>query len=368
MDSTLLKLVTGLFNIREGRASHSAIRKRILSGVRIDGVHICLLIVAMLIASVGLNIDSTEAVVGAMLICPLMGSVMGLAYGIASADAKLLKRVSLELVVQVTICLITSTLYFVISPISTETNELLTNSSPSIWVVLIALAGGFAGGLGTSRNQEPYVLVSGVAVATALMPPLCAAGYGIAMSNLSTFTGAIYVFLINVVFIAFAAELLFVLIKTPLKADLNDDGIVTEWETAEAKHRSRKLHRRLVIGTVIFLIPTIIVSSQVVADTMERNDGQAFELKDTFETKITTEELKTLYPNFVSYSIGEQTSYNSTKTGLSRKVVATLTTSSELSTTDKSTIEKLIKLHVSKLDSVNYVVKTANEQTSQPAS
>ncbi|WP_051353819.1 DUF389 domain-containing protein [Atopobium fossor] len=366
MDSTLFKLLATLFNIREGRASHTTIRKRILSGARINGMHICLLIVAMLIASVGLNINSTEAIVGAMLICPIMGSVMGIAYGIASADAKLLKRVIFELSVQVIICLITSTLYFVISPISTETSELLTNSTPSIWVVLIALAGGFAGGLGSSRNQEPYVLISGVAVATALMPPLCAAGYGIATSNLSIFGGAFYVFLLNVVFIAFAAELLFVLIKTPLKADLNDDGVVTEWETTEAQHRSHVLHRRLIIGSLVFLIPAIVLSSHVVADTMQRNDGQAFELKDTFEAKITTEELKTLYPNFVSYSIGEQTSYNTKNSNLSNKIIATLTTSSELSTADQSNIEKLVRLHVPKLDSIHFVVKQPDKPVSHP--
>ena len=214
------------FNIREGRAPYHVIRKRFVNGARLTGSHLCILIIAMLIASIGLDIDSDIAIVGAMLICPLMGSVLAMAYGIATLDREITVEAVASLALQMAFCLVTSTLYFKLSPLGTTTAAILDNSTPTVWDLAVALAGGFAGGLGNSRDQEPATLIAGVAVATALMPPLCAAGYGIAIASGSLFLSALYEFGINVVFIALAAEAVLLLLRVPLKRDLNGDGIV----------------------------------------------------------------------------------------------------------------------------------------------
>ena len=214
------------FNIREGRAPYHVIRKRFVNGARLTGSHLCILIIAMLIASIGLDIDSDIAIVGAMLICPLMGSVLAMAYGIATLDREITVEAIASLALQMVFCLVTSTLYFKLSPLGTTTAAIIDNSTPTVWDLAVALAGGFAGGLGNSRDQEPATLIAGVAVATALMPPLCAAGYGIAIASGSLFLSALYEFGINVIFIALAAEAVLLLLRVPLKRDLNGDGKV----------------------------------------------------------------------------------------------------------------------------------------------
>lgn len=346
-----------LFNVRAGRASFQTIRKRIVSGARIDGTHLVILVVAMLIACVGLNIDSTEAIVGSMLICPLMGSVMAIAYAVATADGRLLREAVFGLVVQIVFCLVTSTIYFTVSPLSNKTSELLGNSSPTIWVVIIAAAGGFAGALGTSRNQEPPTLLAGVAVATALMPPLCASGYGIATHDLSQFATAFYTFLLNVVFIALAADLMFIILKAPLKRDLNEDGVVTREEDEEARAFSHRLRTRVIVGTVIVLIPCLFVTYQVVQATIQRNDGSVFDRADTYEVEATTRELQAVCPGFVSYHIGEEDAYDVQDNALSSKVRAELVTSEELGREDRERMRDLIRLHASEVDEVTFRVR-----------
>lgn len=343
-----------LLNMRAGRANHETIRKRVVAGSRMDAVHLSLLMIAMLIASIGLNVDSTEAVVGAMLICPLMGSVIASAYAIASADSRLLREAMLSLLLQVTLCLITSTLYFVVSPISRETSELLTNSSPTIWDALIALAGGFAGGIGISRSQEPGIMLSGVAVATALMPPLCAAGYGVAVSDLSYFAGALYEFLINAAFISMAAEAVFVLVRTPLKLDLNGDGVVTAHEDQEAHRLSRRLRRRMVAGTLVFVIPCFVMTAHAVQATIAENNGEVFAMRDRHEVEQTTRELEAICPELTSYHVGEIESFDTGRDSLSKRVVATVQTSEALSSQRQASLEALIRVHLKQLDEVKF--------------
>ena len=212
-------------NVREGRAPYSVIHRRFLNGARLTGTHLCILIVAMLVACIGLDTDSDIAIVGAMLICPLMGSVLAIAYGIATLDRGIAAEAIAGLALQMAFCLATSTIYFKLSPIASTTAALVDNSTPTVWDLAVALAGGFAGGLGMSRDQEPATLISGVAVATALMPPLCAAGFGIAAANLSLFLSALYEFGINVVFIALATETVLLALRVPLSSDLNNDGV-----------------------------------------------------------------------------------------------------------------------------------------------
>ncbi len=289
------------FNIREGRAPYHVIRKRFVNGARLTGSHLCILIIAMLIASIGLDIDSDIAIVGAMLICPLMGSVLAMAYGIATLDREIAVEAIAGLALQMVFCLITSTLYFKLSPLGTTTAAIIDNSTPTVWDLAVALAGGFAGGLGNSRDQEPATLIAGVAVATALMPPLCAAGYGIAIASGSLFLSALYEFGINVVFIALAAEAVLLLLRVPLKRDLNGDGIVTAEENAEVDELSHKVRRRIIVGTVIFAIPCIVMTAGSIGSAQAG-------VQDGYGVTETTRELAAVLPGFKDYTVAVETS------------------------------------------------------------
>ena len=170
-----------------------------------DDLHVRLrdtmiLICSIFIASIGLNMNSTAVVIGAMLISPLMTPIVGLGFGLAIFDTRLIKQSLKVLFTQVLVSLLVSALYFWISPLSYASSELIARTSPTIWDVLIAIAGGIAGVIG-SRKKEANNIVPGVAIATALMPPICTAGYGLAIGNGRFLFGALYLFLINCVFI-----------------------------------------------------------------------------------------------------------------------------------------------------------------------
>lgn len=344
-----------LFNVQAGRARYKTIRKRILDGAKIDGIHLCQLMAAMLIASIGLNVDSTEAVIGAMLICPLMGSVLAIAYAIASVDRTIFREALGGLAVQTLICLFTSTLYFVLSPLSTGTSELLTNSSATVWDVLIAFVGGFAGSLGNSRKQEPTTLIAGVAVATALMPPLCSTGYGLAMRDMGLALSAFYEFLINVVFIAFGAEIVLVWLGTPLERDLDGDGVVTPAESVEAEQRSHTIRRNLIVGSLVFAIPCLFFSHQMVRNSLE-DTGSVFEVRDDYQTEFTTYELRAVCPSLEDYRVGNENSFDVESGTLKQRVVATVVTSKQLDETKRKEIRELIRLNITELDDVTFLV------------
>lgn len=357
MDSDKIKTeFQSLFNVEKGRASHKSIRKHIVDGASIDGIHLCQLMAAMTICSIGLNLNSAEAVIGSMLICPIMGSVLAIAYGIATVDTQMLRTSVMYLFAQVLVCVCTSTLYFSISPLSHATSELLTNSTATLWDVFIAFVGGFAGGLGISRRQEPSTLIAGVAVATALMPPLCATGYGISVGDFGLAAGALYEFFINVAFIAFGAELVLVWLRVPLQSDLDGDGVVTEEEQEEALARSKKMRLRLVVLSLLFALPCLFFSYKLIRDTMIEN-GSLFEQNDTYEVEETTRELYVLCPGFVDYRIGPEDSYDLKEEKLIKKIVATIQTSAELDEERKKQLTELVKVDVD-VDEVRFEVGT----------
>lgn len=337
------------FNIREGRAPYHVIRKRFVNGARLNGNHLCILIVAMVIACIGLDTNSDIAIVGAMLICPLMGSVLAIAYAAATLDRTLARDAAAGLIVQMVFCLITSTLYFNLSPVAGMTQAMADNSSPTVWDLILALVGGFAGGLGNSRDQEPATLISGVAVATALMPPLCAAGYGIAAMNLGLSLSALYEFGINVVFIALSAMLVLLLLGTPLKRDLNDDGVVTAQEDADARSRAHIVRWRILIGTAIFAIPCIILTSNMVRAADDPTP-------DSYGAAETARELAVVCPGFKEYTVGLQAEPASDGSSMDEELVARVVTDEELDSKDRTMAEELIRLDVKDLDRVEFSV------------
>ncbi|MDD2294112.1 MAG: DUF389 domain-containing protein, partial [Bacteroidales bacterium] len=176
----------------------------IKKNIEFRGPNFWVLTFAIIIASVGLNVNSIPVIIGAMLISPLMGPIIGLGLGLGTNDTTLLKHSLSNLGIMVLISIAASSLYFLLSPLEMENpTELLARTNPTIYDVMIALFGGFAGIFEISRKDKGTVF-SGVAIATALMPPLCTIGYGIAILNVQYIFGALYLFFINSVFIALA--------------------------------------------------------------------------------------------------------------------------------------------------------------------
>ncbi len=195
--------ILSYFNVKNDIESQNDIEASIRSGVSFKGSQLLTLIFAIFIASLGLNTDSIPVIIGAMLISPLMGPIIGAGLGIGIQDFDLVKRSLKNIAAAVIGSLIASAIYFFISPQYENSSQLLARTSPSIYDVFVALFGGAAGILSIAAKNKGQVL-PGVAIATSLMPPLCTAGYGLATWQMHFFFGALYLFLTNMIFIFFA--------------------------------------------------------------------------------------------------------------------------------------------------------------------
>ncbi len=201
MKEELKRRLHDVLNLLQDKDDEQTIVQNIRDDVEFRGARIWVLICAIFIASLGLNVNSTAVIIGAMLISPLMNPIVGLGLGLAIYDITLVRRSLRNLGIMVLISITTATVYFYISPLSQAQSELLARTQPTIYDVLIAIAGGVAGILANSTKIKGNIIM-GVAIATALMPPLCTAGYGLSQGSLSYFLGASYLFSINTIFIA----------------------------------------------------------------------------------------------------------------------------------------------------------------------
>lgn len=237
--------------------------ERIKNGIWFRGANVWILAFSIVIASVGLNVNSTAVIIGAMLVSPLMGPIIGVGLSLGTNDVDLLKSAAKNLLVMVLISVAASTLFFLLSPLSlVNPTELEARTSPTIYDVLIALFGGLAGILETSRKERGTVL-SGVAIATALMPPLCTAGYGLAHGNLHYFIGALYLFIINSVFIALATYLMVKYLRFRTVSAINLEM---------AKRR-----RNIITGILLLvLIPSIWSAIVLIRDNNFERNVQSF--------------------------------------------------------------------------------------------
>ena len=239
----LTTLIRETLNLN-GHIDTAAAERSIRSNIEFKGPNAWILAVAVIIASVGLNVNSIPVVIGAMLISPLMGPIFGLGLGLGVSDIELMKSSGKNLLVMVSISLAVAFLYFIITPLSlSNPTELLARTSPTFYDVLIALFGGFAGILEQCRKDKGTVF-SGVAIATALMPPLCTAGYGLACGEFSYFLGALYLFVINCTFIMLAT---YVGVKYFRFRP-------TEYQDETIGKRTKRLTTALII---VFIIPSI---------------------------------------------------------------------------------------------------------------
>ena len=250
------------FNIHFERADDATISKRLIGGAKIKGPALVTLILSIFIASIGLNMNSTAVVIGAMLISPLMGPILATGFGFATLNFTVVKSGILRLSLQVTIAVLASALYFYISPDQAATSELLARTEPNIFDVFIAIFGGLAGIIGQTRKTLDNV-IPGVAIATALMPPLCTAGYGLANGNWQYFFGASYLFFINAFFIFFAS---FIVLKGVYSLPFHK-------QAEEVNRRNQLIF--LVIG-LIMAIPSIYAGYDMTIKYSESNHMEQF--------------------------------------------------------------------------------------------
>ncbi len=280
-----------------------------------------------------------------------MGLVLAMAYGIATLDREITVEAVASLALQMAFCLVTSNVWVQLSPLGTTTAAIIDNDAHRVGPCRRS-GGRLCGWPGQLARPGTATLIAGVAVATALMPPLCAAGYGIAIASGSLFLSALYEFGINVVFIALAAEAVLLLLRVPLKRDLNGDGIVTAEEDAEVDELSRKVRRRIIVGTVIFAIPCIVMTAGSIGSAQAG-------VQDGYGVTETTRELAAVLPGFKDYTVAVETSATEGEEEgiVEREIVAHVTTSVALGAHDRHVARKLIDLNVPELDRVEFDVK-----------
>lgn len=231
--------------------------------VTFRGINLWILITATVVASVGLNVNSTAVIIGAMLISPLMGPIIGVGASLAIYDVSLFRKSLRNLIVAVAFSLITSAAYFALSPLKEPGSELIARTTPTIWDVIIAFFGGLSGIIAALGREKRTNVIAGVAIATALMPPLCTAGYGMGTLQGRFFLGALYLFLINAVFISASAYVTLQIIRFPNK----------EFVDKAYQLRIRRLFLGIAIAT---LLPSLYVAYTVVRDAFEETRVRRF--------------------------------------------------------------------------------------------
>jgi len=256
------------FNLKPDMENEKEIIEQISNGVTFKGANLWVLIFAIFIASLGLNVNSTAVIIGAMLISPLMGPIIGMGLAVGINDVELLKRSSKNFAVATLISVMTATFYFLITPLNDVQSELLARTSPTLYDVLIAFCGGAAGIIALCTRGKGNV-IPGVAIATALMPPLCTAGFGLATGHILFFLGAFYLFFINTVFIALATYFGVRLMNFKRH----------EFQSAESAIKARRYLTGIV---VITMIPALLMTINIVKKSIFENNMRNF-----IQTEIT---------------------------------------------------------------------------------
>lgn len=256
------RIAKRFFNALPDKTDETATVEQISDGVTFRGANLWVLIFAIFIACLGLNLNSTAVIIGAMLISPLMGPIIGMGLAVGRADLELLKRSLTNYGVSTVISVLTAALYFQLTPLTEAQSELLARTSPTLYDVLIALFGGAAGILAISTGGKGNV-IPGVAIATALMPPLCTAGYGLAMGEWSFFFGACYLFFINTVFIALATYLGVRLLQFKPKQFVD-------------KARLAVVNRYIAVIVVVTMLPAVYMTTQIIRQSVFENHVKQF--------------------------------------------------------------------------------------------
>lgn len=250
------------FNVLPDKDDEAQIIQSIKDDAEFKGVRIWVLICAIFIASLGLNVNSTAVIIGAMLISPLMNPIVGIGLGLGIYDIALVRKSFKNLGIMTVISIITATLYFLLSPLSQAQSELLARTQPTIYDVLIAFVGGVAGILASSSRFKGNIIM-GVAIATALMPPLCTAGYGLSQWNMSYFLGAGYLFTINAIFIALSTLIVVRIMKFRPVNFISSE-------------RERKIRHWIIGVTICVAVPSIYSGFQLVQASILEDSTNRF--------------------------------------------------------------------------------------------
>ena len=262
MDFPLLRWLRARFDLASDMADPAEIVTDVEEGTTFQGTNLWVLIFAILVASVGLNVNSTAVIIGAMLISPLMGPIVGIGFGAATVDVNLIRRGVKNLFIAAGISLLVSAAYFRLTPLTDAGSELLARTQPTTWDVFIALFGGAAGAVAVTRRERGNA-VPGVAIATALMPPLCTAGYGLATAHWAYLFGALYLFFINCVFIALATFLIIRILPLP-------------HHTFVSRQRARRVGLTVWGLALLTAGPSVYLAAGIVRNTIFSHNAQQF--------------------------------------------------------------------------------------------
>lgn len=262
--------VVNFIDLHSGEEDKKKVLDNVKSNITFRGSSLWILACAIVVASVGLNVNSTAVIIGAMLISPLMGPIVGAGFGLGIYDFNLLKRSLKNLLVATVVSLVVSTIYFFLSPFKDIQSELLARTSPNIYDIFIAFFGGLVGVIAITRVEKGNP-IPGVAIATALMPPLCTAGYGLALGNFKFFFGAMYLYTINCVFICIATFIIVKYLKYPIVKQTN---LKTE----------KKVKYMISFLTLVLIVPSVFFAYQLFEEKKYKQKVEQF-LKLEFTDK-----------------------------------------------------------------------------------
>ncbi len=271
------------FDLHKGEESKETVLENVKNNISFSGSNLWILMAAVFIASIGLNVNSTAVIIGAMLISPLMGPIVGAGFALGIFDFQLLRKSLKNLLIATVASLLVSCIYFLLSPFKEAQSELLARTSPNIYDVLIAFFGGLVGVIAITRVEKGNP-IPGVAIATALMPPLCTAGYGLATGNFNFFFGALFLYTINCVFIGIATFLIVKFLKYPPVNFID-------------KKREKRVQNIVTIVSTLVLIPSIYFAYSLYQEQKFR-----LEVNDFLEKEITEKGNTLIYKkvNFLS--------------------------------------------------------------------
>ena len=269
------------FALGADAATQEEINSNVHKGIMIKGTNLWVLIFAIFIASLGLNTNSTAVIIGAMLISPLMGPIIGMGYSMGVYDFNLLKESLRNFLIMIVVSLVTSAIFFTLPLISSTQSELLARTQPTTYDILIALFGGLAGMVAQTRKDRTGTVIPGVAIATALMPPLCTVGYGLATFQFRFMLGALYLFTINSIFIALASFIVTRVMKFKM---------IGELEPLKLK----RLKSMMITVIVLVTLPSIMIAISIIQrSSFEANYRhfveEAFNFDNTFVVESSSE-------------------------------------------------------------------------------
>lgn len=260
--SNIVEFLSHTLSIRDGVVKFQEVLKETEDSIVFKGYNVWILVCSIIIASVGLNLDSTAVIIGAMLISPLMGPIRGIGFGVGTNNLALIKLSVKNVGITVAVSVFTSYLYFLITPVDQLTNQLFLRTEPNFLDVIIAFTGGLSGVIAAVKGKNDTV-IPGVAIATALMPPLCTAGYGLAHGEWNFFFGASYLFLINSVLITLSTILVVRYMNFP-KHEYLDSKI------------ERKVKSSILVFMIIILAPSAYLFYTMIQQTVFENKAQDY--------------------------------------------------------------------------------------------